>query len=238
MYLLGQRKNSESYKRWERKYRFGRMRRRSFRARTTTKSRGGQRNKRILERIKKLERGQSAKEFKYHDFTVNATSSSTPTSTVMNAIAQGDTSLTREGLEIHVQSIQLAWQMKTNSAANKAYVYRVVLLKDTMNQGVAPVWTDVYESNSHLALKERHVAAHGRFKIYYDKTFVVNPAITLVENLRTKKYYKRFKRPIKISYDDTGAGDWQKNSLFILVIGNTAADDGDMFMNGRLIYTE
>ncbi len=189
-------------------------------------------------RVRKLERGQSGKEIKLHDFASAAlTYINTGVVEYVTGIAQGDTSLTREGLKMALHSIHFKFQTITNTA-NPAGTYRIILFLDRVQLGSLPAVADVLETASYRAWKEHDEL--GRFRILMDKTFVKNEVVANDVQHKFKKYYKRFKKPVIVEYRGTtnGIASAGKNNLFILVIGSDTANAAVLNAYARLRFTD
>lgn len=196
-------------------------------------------NKRLAKRVRKLERGQVGKEFKVHDVSDSTTIPDGGTVTCLNLIAQGDQSLSnREGLEIDLQSINARFKITSNDQTNDASLNRIIIFSDRHNQGVLPLVTELLEAASEMDFKEHD--ENNRFRIYYDKTFTITPMISEAHVIKFFKYYKRFKKPLRMYYKLTTAAQaaMSENSLYMLHIGDHASNLPNLVYEIRITYTD
>ncbi len=188
---------------------------------------------RMNRRIKRLESGQVGREKKLHDVDTGSTAFAAAGAMVLlTGVAQGDTSLTREGLRINAHSLQLRCQFSTDDTyTNGTSFCRMLIFIDRHNQGANPTVTQLLESPTWLDLREHE--GFTRFKILYDKTFSLSnklvgyQAATAREpSRRFIEVFKKFKSPIRIAYIGQAApvANCGKNQIFLcLITSNTGA---------------
>lgn len=186
-------------------------------------------------RLKRVEKGGN-KELKTHDYT-HSGQDITNTGVVyhISNIAQGSSSLTRNGLEIRLHSVYFK-TYSTHSSAIGSH-NRNILFFDTENDGALPGVADVLETASSLAFKEHD--EKGRFKFIWDTNWTQNLKAVGNLELHYKEKYKRFKNPKTIYYRGTASpvANAGKNNLFLLVIGNLGSTYDEQIVNIRLRFT-
>lgn len=192
--------------------------------------------------VEKIKRGQLAKEFKLFDSGVdNATATTTGVIQPITLMAQGDTSITREGLEIRLQSISMNCRFTANdSATNGGNQLRVILFMDTECNGDTPDTSDLLDGDRLTAHKEWY-ENKGRFKILWDKVFVMNQALASAKTCIMKRYYKKFGvMAPKIHFLGGGAttADLGKNHLFIYYLGDEATYGPNVKIESRIRFTD
>lgn len=196
---------------------------------------------RTNKRIARLEKGIGGKEKKYHDGSVS-TAAVTPGTgglfSLINAIAQGNTSETREGLWINVLSLQLKAYFEVSSSQTANKCIRLMIIRDELNQGAAPAITDVLESANMNAFPKHENRA--RFRILYDKKINLTLQSNGVGTTVQRNYYKKFKRPIKCHYIGTAASaaNTGQNALYLFYcINSTGAYDPGINIRWRMRFT-
>ncbi len=202
-------------------------------------------------RIKKLEKGITGKERKIIDFGLVATAL-TPAGlvTYLSGVAQGDTSVSREGLRINLLSMQLKFYFHSDFAQvnrQASHKGRLLIFVDTMNQGALPAVTDVLEAANCLAFKEHENMR--RFRTLYNKVFRVPHAgwemntldvIIPWEGNKQINYYKKFKKPLKVEFTGVGnlVNDAGRNAIFALWLCADAQDTPIGQIQCRMRFTE
>lgn len=235
--------DTESYRRWKRKYYKGRMAQR-FRAGTYVRGGRGRARlvplsnaRRLSKRVKKLERGITGCEWKTHDVAGGGNMTTAGTIELLTGIQQGDTSLTREGLKIRLQSLFVQGIVNTNSSLDSSCHGRLIIFFDTQQHGTAPVVTDVLETADELALPEHE--NQNRFIIVKDKHFVITPQISGSAASRFFKIYRKFKGR-RIFYIGTGAAaaNMGKGQLYALYISGQGTYPPVLDFEARVRFTE
>ncbi len=183
----------------------------------------------FTKRVKKIINAEH--ELKYLDIDFDAyivpivgTSVVTP----ITLCAQGDDINEREGHEILVQSWQFKGSIGTDADAIADTQYRMLLVQARMNiEGGAPTVLEILKSDSCDAIRTIDGLRNNDFKVRLDQRTVIRtqnpPAASRIERQNFSIYYK-FKKPIKVTYDDTTAviGSAEKNHLFLVLMTNQA----------------
>lgn len=194
-----------------------------------------------LERqIKNLRTGRSGKEWKTHDVAYNSTVGNAGTIRALTLIAQGDTSLDREGLQIRLQSINIRGFAIGNLNAGASIVrLRLILFQDMEQHGTIAAVTDVLETADVLAFKEHD--SKPRFKILWDRLYDLTAqgdSTNPVYKIRYVKYYKRLKgRKAWFSTSAATQAAQGKGNIYMLLIGDQATDYPTIDVNCRIRFT-
>jgi hypothetical protein len=132
------------------------------------------------------------RELKYFEAHTSGTlSSAGALYAISEGIIQGDTSGARDGESIHVQSLQLHWELNLNSSTSRA-ITRLIIFSDNQAQGIYPSVTG--GTNGILTRADTNssydfpVAIHHRFKIYLDESICLSDA-----GVRTAHIYRNIK---------------------------------------------
>lgn len=139
--------------------------------------------------------------------------------TSLSAIAQGDTSITRDGKSILAKSLLIRGSVVSNASAS-FNVVRVIVFQDRYNTGTAPTASNLLETTGSASAPYsalNHLAS-GRFKILYTRLiFVV--ASSEAKVIPFKAYI-----PLNthVKYDGPNSTDDYKNSLYCCFISATA----------------
>jgi len=178
----------------------------------------GARVKQIINRGKELKFANTA-------FGTSAPVSGTGLVTFLTGIAEGDDELTRDGQLCQVVSIKIQLQIQGDTDAVAGTLTRLILFRAQKNvEGVIPTIGELLTADSVLA----HANVNNRqdFRIYWDK-MVTFQGPKLAGNLPLVhlSYYKKFKTPLKLSYDGgtTGIGDAERGHWFLAILTNRAA---------------
>lgn len=189
-------------------------------------------NTRLNRRLSRLERGYN-KELKTLDTGTFASPTTTGQIIALTETAQGDTSLTREGLQIRPRNLQYKLYCAKNTSATLT-LCRIIILLDKENTGTYPTATDFLETDATLSYTEHDT--RPRYKIYKDF------AVKLTTNNPTwfKKGIIKFPKNHKIWYSGTTAAEASngKNAMFMYCVSNEATNYPTVNYNFRLRFTE
>ncbi len=167
---------------------------------------------------------QANHELKFID---NAVSTSTPvggTSVVspLSLVGEGDTDILRDGQEIYLHSVQIKLFMTQDTTPTSATEMKLMVILARKNvDGVLPVITDFLMSDDPASLKQ--IDGRGDFQVLFSQDYLFQPPI-LAGNQQNLwiNYYKKFKKPIKATYDSDQADITaaEKNHLFMVLMTN------------------
>lgn len=167
-------------------------------------------------------------EKKYHDVTfVNIGMNNSGAIYSLSAIAQGDTSVQREGKSLLCNSIFVRGSVNVNGSAN-SNVVRLMVIRDTMNTGTLPVVTDVLDYSGTVLAPMAPISRTkaGRFSVLWSQTFTMSLAGNQVQLF--KKYIKVDKH---VKYTGPLATDEYKGQLFLLAIASTPTGIGEPYID-------
>lgn len=159
----------------------------------------------------------------------STTSSSTGTMTLLNGMAQGDTSSQRTGNSILMRNVHLRLVFTQNPTAVST-IYRVMLILDTQQIGdTNPSVTDVLESASPLS--PLATGTSGRFKVLKSWFFTTDD-----DKSQTKiiQFYKDFR--FHTRYNGTANTDIQKNGLYLLHLTDQATNTPTLNYSWKVGY--
>lgn len=197
---------------------------------------------------------QMRQEVKYND--INYVGPLAPigimTSVLLDGVQQGTDYNQRIGRQINILSFELRYifyNYQTLTNAGYPTLIRMMLVRDRQSNGA------VYTPGTLLqnittpttqCLSATNINTKDRFHIYWDKLIELNPmgapvAITpsgtFPAAIRADKYYRKFTRPIKVTYGGTAGtiGSINTNGLFLVILAN---DDPDCEIYGRIRFTD
>lgn len=101
-----------------------------------------------------------------------------PAVNCLNAIAQGDGESDRDGRKATIKSLHIKGTVTAAEADKFGTKVRVIIVKDTQTNGVQLSPIDVLQvppGQINQIDAFRNLQYTSRFKVYYDKTFVLNP---------------------------------------------------------------
>jgi hypothetical protein len=175
-------------------------------------------------------------EQKHIDAAYAAAVSTTPVITCLNAVAQGDTNITREGSSLKAVGFEFRYYLSMNASASTSAM-RVIIFMDTRNAGAAPTVTDVLASSVVGLLGVDNQP--GRFVILYDHT----SAHTLASE--TRAYISQTLRIPAVdgchfSYNGNAGtvADCRAGALFLYVISNEATNTMSIDFQSRLWFVD
>lgn len=196
------------------------------------KSRSNSKIAKLERKVQKIERGGN-KELKTFDFSYNTDPLSTGAIALITGIAQGDTSITREGLQIRPKSLELRLLLTANNSGTE--YARMIIFRDTQQAGTAPTVAQLLEEDTVLGFPEHDT--RPRFKILRDKTFKLDNGNI---NGHIRKYFISLPKTSRIYYSGTtgSAISMGKNNLYVYWVSTTSADHPSLSSRFRLRFTE
>lgn len=178
---------------------------------------------------------ESQRETKFQSETVAATLAVNGTVyDLTQNIAEGDSSTTRDGLQINMAKLKIRFEALLNTAASTDFV-RLLIFQDTQSNGVAPTVAELLVSADPNAMLNNLVLVQKRFKILLDKTWsmVTGSATRAIQFTRDINM-----KGVKISYlggtDATAANG--KNSCWALVISDEATQPGTFVLDVGMLF--
>lgn len=141
---------------------------------------------------------------------------------VTQHIIQGDSLITRDGNQLILKELDLAWYASQATAVPR--LYRMICFVDTMNNGTLPAVTDVLTAATPISGYNVTNLENGRFKI------LVDDQVATVGTSASGAFFRRHKLKLnkKIMYLGTTfvTGANGKNSIWVLTIADSilAAD--------------
>lgn len=191
---------------------------------------------RIMKRLNRLERGYG-KELKTHDISYSATVTNSAVIGMLTNIAQGDTSITREGLKIDPKYLSIKAFFNTDASATVTSFVRLIIFQDREQHGTVPAVTELLESSDYASFYEHDTKP--RFKILLDK--VVSPALVAAGRDRTAIYKSiKFGKYAKIHYSGTTnlQASQGKNNIYYCTISSSTANHPYLTLRTRFRFTD
>lgn len=186
---------------------------------------------RQITRLKRIAKGT---ELKTHDYSVTMNSNTTGLVEMMTAIAQGDTSLTREGLRIAPVRMYGKFIIYANDAqTNETETVRVMIIKDHMQTGTVPaINSDILESVDVLALKEHD--SKPRYTILLDQIYnVTKEGSGNGISRRIVKINKKLKGKTYYTGTTAAQGNQGKNNYYFVTL-STDAGANPPYLEGNI----
>lgn len=178
-------------------------------------------------------------EFKFLDYYLDTTYSTTATFHLLNGIPEGDDVQQRNGREIRLKSIQVsARQYPTSTTANGSFV-RYIIFIDTQPNGTAPTSAILLSTGGAPAnLAMRNLSYRKRFVILKDKIITTD---SLASGLCVKsfEYYKKLNMHTIYSGIGSTISDITTNSVYMMMVSNqTGTDVPAVAMNHRIRFID
>lgn len=153
----------------------------------------------------------------HNQSTGSTTIPNTGTMTLLNGMAQNDTSSGRTGNSILMRNVFLRLGFKNHASATST-TFRVMLVLDKQQVGdTNPTIADILETvNPYAPLA---TATVGRFKVLKNWFFNNNTASNTFKKI---DYYKQFR--FHTRYNGTANTDIQKNGLYLITLADEATN--------------
>lgn len=160
----------------------------------------------------------------------STTTNNLGTITLLNGMAQNDTSSGRTGNSILMRNVHLRLNFIQNSAAIST-TYRVMLILDKQQVGdTLPTLTDILE-NASSPLSPLATASAGRFKIMKNWLFTTDDAKTQTKLI---EYYKQFR--FHTRYNGPTNVDIQKNGLYLVTLCDQSVNAANFNYSWKVGY--
>lgn len=163
--------------------------------------------------------------------------SSTPQFIQLNAMGQGDTSSTREGLQISMKKQKLRFfVVRAASGAATATQCRFILYLDQQANGAAPTIGDLLQNGStYVQTDYLHKGDIPRFKILKDFRFMLTDS----DPATVFEYYKDWKN-MKVFYSgsSSGIGSINRNALGVMLVSNEGVATPTIAYSNRIDFTD
>ncbi len=169
------------------------------------------------QKIRNIQRG-SLHELKTHDVSMAGTISTSGAITLLSGIGQGDTSLSRDGLQVQPRNLQFKIRLVMSATATATQV-RFLIFKDTENLGTLPLIGDLLEADTTMDFTEHDT--RPRFKIMRDINF--NLSIN-GDRITFLKGFIKLKGKCWFEGTDATQASVGKNSLYVYLVSNEATN--------------
>lgn len=172
-------------------------------------------------------------EKKYLDVSGTLTPVVALSASLLNGIAQGDTSITRDGDSVKIVSLLINFNFVMNASASASRI-RIIILRDKQSNAAAPAGSVILESDTNI-LSPRNIDYGKRFKVYKDFMVVVNtdfPEKAMKIVLSKLKFHTK--------YIDGGAtiASIATNSLYLLAMSDEGTNTPSINYYSRIRYID
>lgn len=180
-------------------------------------------------------------EQKFKEASASSTYDRSGTVAYLSGLDQGDSTITREGNSIKMQTFRLRYFIKHNANQTSATCHRILIVRDMQNQGATITANDVMESvgvsGAPLAFRDftNGPLQNKRFAIVYDHQCITHPYKlgvddAFVTNHDCHIYYRGTDSAV------TSAGN---GSYFLIALSSdTGADLPTLNYNARMEFTD
>lgn len=176
-------------------------------------------------------RGLVNSELKKFDVINTATITAVPTIQCITEVPVGDTDQNRNGNSILGKYVNIHYKVTANGAIPATSV-RVMLICDTMNQGVAPTSADIFQfgaSGTAFVLSPLDHNNTDRFTTLF--TDVLNFTNTGILQTVRKHFI-----PLDFHLRYNTANAFEKNSLWMIIVADTTASPPVITYTSRFTY--
>lgn len=201
--------------------------------------RSGNLDKRIARIARKVT--QQEAELKFIDTDYNASTPVSGTSVVLpiTLIPGGDTPSSRDGNEVKIHSLSMHGKIQTHVDVDNDELCRLMIIQVYECDAVLPVVADFLIDDS--CYSQPNWIERGKYRILSDK--VMRIPISMADSITKKpvKFYKRFKRPIKITFNSEAStiAAAENNHFFALLCTDTGgANLPGWTLNFRATFTD
>lgn len=206
-------------------------------------------NKNLNNKIKRI---QSKQELKHID-TYQA-GVSIPTAGVLqllNGVIEGDSSVTREGNDITLTSVQFRLQFSTNAADLSSMLVRMIVFYDQQANGAAPTVATLLDTSviTPIYLAPYNHNYQKRYRIVYDKLITATPqtvnttvgGVTTLNNPIERVIKKKRKLGRVVKYNDNNTATITSivtNSLYVLYLSDNNTNQPTVFAGYRVYFKD
>jgi len=158
-------------------------------------------------------------------------------------MALGTSYATRIGKRILIKSIDFRMSMRREDPTTTTTEYaRICLVYDRQTNGVAPVWSDIFEIGAgNIVTAHRNLVNSGRFYMLYDKAFAFGGVNSGGQYPIIETYFKRVNMPVYYNGGTAGTvADISTGSLYLIKIGTSIAgtDNISQSTHSRIRFTD
>lgn len=179
-------------------------------------------------------------EHKYVDVNLTTNTSQSGGSNYLCPVAQGNGIVDRDGDSIKVQSFDIIGTLYRNTASTVNESYRVMIIRDLMNQGADPTGTDVVETaGTQYAPLQHNDMLNGpdynsRFTILYDELF----SLDTYHPTHTFRFHSN--HDCHIAFRGTGAtvASAGTGAYFLLTFTSVATNSANCDFSSRIRFTD
>lgn len=179
-------------------------------------------------------------EHKYIDVNLTTNTSQAGATNYLVPIAQGNGIQERDGDSIKIQSVDLVGTLYRNTSSTANESYRVMLIRDLMNQGADPAVSDILETVGTIYAPFQHIDTlngpdyNSRFTILYDELYTLDtyhPTATL---------HIHSNHDCHVAFRGTGAtvASGGTGAYFLVTVTNVATNASNLDFSCRIRYTD
>lgn len=180
-------------------------------------------------------------EQKFKELSGNPTYDRNGTVVYLSGLDQGDSTITREGSSVKVQTFRLRYFISHNAAVTGPVNHRVMVVRDLQNQGATITANDVLETVGTSGAPNAFIdfvngpLQNKRFGVVYDRNWVTDPYhLGRVENASTSHDVHIYFRGTDSTVASAGNGSY----FLIAVSSDTGAALPTLIYNTRLEFTD
>lgn len=170
-------------------------------------------------------------EYKYHDVNYDGAMTQARVIEELTQIPQGDTEITRDGDQCKMVSIEIKYLVIPDAEALET-IGRIIIFKDTMNQGPSPVVGDI--------LKEANVVSFrnldNRVRFVWAKDIIIN-----TDGLNNRPGYRKwFSKNVvtKLHYDGTAGTDTVGTHWYALFLRTEGVNEPSINFRCRIRFLD
>lgn len=184
---------------------------------------------RNAQKIRRIQNG-SLHELKTHDSTTSDTPNTTGLIVGLTLIAQGDTSLSRDGLQIMPKNLQFKIRVVKHGSATNTQV-RIIIFKDKEQGGTLATVADLLEGDGTLDFTEHDT--RPRFQILRDLDFIVQ---TGSETMIFRKGFIKLRGKIWFGGTSAAQTSQGKNNIYFYIVSSEATNLPSVIVQARLRF--
>ncbi len=160
----------------------------------------------------------------------------TPAIVQLTNIAQGDTTITRDGASIKIVSIRFVYNITANASAPVTHIRVMVVCDKQTNQAIYTAGDLLQDATPNDALiSPRNLNNSRRFNVLYDKTHVFSNS---GRNGGHFEFHKKLQLKIRYDASTPSIADLTEVSLSLLLVSNQQTNFPSMDHSTRLRYVD
>lgn len=179
-------------------------------------------------------------EHKYVDVNLTTNTSQGGATNYLCPIAQGNGITDRDGSSIKVQTFDIIGTIYRNTSSTANESYRVMIVRDLMNQGSDPTGTDIVETAGTQYAPFQHIDTlngpdyNARFTILYDELFTLDT----YHPTHTVRYHSNHDCHVAFRGTGSTSASAGTGAYFLVTFTSASVNVSNMDFSSRIRFTD